>query len=162
MILLDLFSHDMTLRRVASTRGGEYAGPCPWYGGRDRFWVWPHAERPRYWCRQCNRNGDAIQYLRDLHGLTYHEACARLGLPIDWHPAPPRPHAPKPPPLAVPPNPVWQAQARAVIERCEQILWTPAGAQALNYLRRRGLQDDTIQTARLGYHPTERWEPPEE
>ena len=55
----------------------------------------------------------------------------------------------------------WQAQARAFVERCEQILWTPAGAQALDYLHRRGLQDDTIQAARLGYHPTERWEDPE-
>ena len=83
MILLDLLSHDTTLRRVASTRGGEYAGPCPWCGGRDRFRVWPYADRPRYWCRRCNRNGDAIQYLRDRHGLTYRAACARLGLPLD-------------------------------------------------------------------------------
>src|SRR4029450_4928759 len=102
MIMLDLLSHDTTLRRVASTHGGEYAGSCPWCGGRDRFRVWPHAERPRYWCRRCNQNGDAIQYLRDLHGLTYHEACARLGLPIDWRPAPPRPSTPHTTPQGVP------------------------------------------------------------
>jgi DNA primase len=162
MIMLDLLSGDTTLRRVASTNGGEYAGHCPWCGGRDRFRVWPHAERPRYWCRQCNRNGDAIQYLRDRHGLSYREACVRLGRPLDARPTLPRPHTPKPPPLAVPPNRAWQARAQAFSERCEEILWTPAGAQALAYLRRRGLQDDTIQTARLGYHPTERWERPEQ
>jgi DNA primase len=158
MILLDLLSHDTTLRRVASTHGGEYAGPCPWCDGRDRFRVWPNADRPRYWCRQCNRTGEAIQYLRDRHGLTYRQACAQLGLPLDVRPTPPRPHSPKPPPLAVPPNPVWQAQARAFVEYCEKLLWTPAGARALDYLHRRGLQDDTIQAARLRYHPTEQWE----
>jgi DNA primase len=160
MILLDLLSHDTTLRRVASTRGGEYAGPCPWCDGRDRFRVWPYADRPGYWCRRRNRTGDAIQYLRDRHGLTYREACARLGLPLDARPTLPRPHAPKPPPLAVPPNQAWQVRTRAFIERCEQLLWTPVGAQALDYLQQRGLQIDTIRAARLGYHPAERWEHP--
>ena len=68
---------------------------------------------------------------------------------------------PKLPPLATAPIETWQAQARVFVECCEQLLWTPDGAQALDYLHRRGLQDDTIQAARVGYHPTERWENPE-
>jgi DNA primase len=161
MNLLDLLSGDTTLRRVAGTHGGEYAGRCPWCEGRDRFRVWPNADRPGYWCRQCNRHGDAIQYLRDHRGLTYREARVRLGLTPDAGPTPPRPRAPKPPPLAVAPDRVWQAQAQAFAERCETVLWTPVGAQALTYLRRRGLRDDTIRAARLGYHPAERWERPD-
>jgi DNA primase len=51
--LLALLNRDTRLRRVASTNGGEWAGPCPWCGGTDRFRVWPYAARPRYWCRQC-------------------------------------------------------------------------------------------------------------
>jgi len=32
----------------------EWAGPCPWCGGEDRFLVW---EEGNYWCRQCKRDG---------------------------------------------------------------------------------------------------------
>src|SRR6266850_3358176 len=86
MNLLDLISRDTTLRKVANTHGGEYVGPCPKRGGRDRFRVWPHAETPRFWCRQCGWSGDAIQYLRDHDGLTYQEACTRVGRPLDASP----------------------------------------------------------------------------
>jgi DNA primase len=159
MTLLDLIGANTKLRKVASTHGGEYAGPCPWCGGDDRFRAWPFAERPGYWCRRCDRKGDAIQYLRDHHGLTFAEARARLGQPL---PDPPRQRLPpKPPPLAEAPTVLWQAKARAFIEACEATLWTTAGAQARAYLRRRGLIDETIRAARLGYHATEHWESPE-
>ena len=49
--LLELIGRDARLRKVASTRGGEYAGPCPFCGGRDRFRVQPR--RGRWWCRGC-------------------------------------------------------------------------------------------------------------
>ena len=78
MSLLDLIGREVPLHRVASTHGGEYAGPCPWCGGRDRFRVWPHAERPGYWCRRCGQKGDGIQYLRERDGLSFAEACDRL------------------------------------------------------------------------------------
>ena len=76
--LFDLVSQDVPIRRAASTGGGEWCGPCPSCGGRDRFRAWP--ERGRYWCRQCGRRGDALQYLRDFHGLTFAEAKRALGL----------------------------------------------------------------------------------
>jgi DNA primase len=41
------------------------------------------------------------------------------------------------------------------------MLWAPAGHKALAYLRQRGLQDETIRHARLGYHAVERREPRE-
>ena len=80
MSLVDLISADVTLRRAGSTGGGEYCGPCPWCGGTDRFRVWPEAGN--YWCRQCNRKGDAIQYLRDCRGLSYPEAAKLVGKPL--------------------------------------------------------------------------------
>src|SRR5436305_15259018 len=55
MNLLDLVTRDTRLRRMASTHGGEYAGPCPFCGGRDRFRVWPNMAHPRYWCRVCRK-----------------------------------------------------------------------------------------------------------
>ncbi len=158
MNLLHLLSRDTALHKVANTDGGEYVGRCPWCGGDDRFHVWPDADQPHYWCRVCGRKGDAIQYLRDHEGLTFRQACERLGQPL---PQTSRQYStPKPPPLAMPPSPAWQARARDFIEPCERTLWTPAGVKALAYLHRRGLTNETIREARLGYHVTEEWEVP--
>jgi DNA primase len=46
----------LQLKRVS---GEEYAGPCPWCNGQDRFRVW--RDRGNYWCRpgpgHCGRSG---------------------------------------------------------------------------------------------------------
>jgi DNA primase len=147
---------DTPLRRVSSAHGGEYAGPCPWCGGRDRFRVWPEADRPGYWCRQCGKRGDAIQYLRDRHGLPYREACDRLHLPTRDRTARPI----TPPPAPEPPGATWQARAMDLIEASTRRLWGPAGVKALAYLRRRDFAEATIRQARLGYHPCEVREAP--
>jgi len=63
--------------------GSEHGGPCPWCGGDDRFRVWPDQGTGglgRYWCRQCRRKGDVIDFLRDYKGLTFREACTDAGL----------------------------------------------------------------------------------
>jgi DNA primase len=78
--LLGLIGTDTRLKRVAATRGGEYAGACPWCGGQDRFRVQP--ERGRWWCRGCSdgpRWQDAIAYVRQRDGVDFVEACRRLG-----------------------------------------------------------------------------------
>jgi DNA primase len=153
--LLGIIGQDVPLKRVASTNGGEWAGACPFCGGRDRFRVWPDPPdgRPRYWCRQCGRKGDAIQYLRDKHGLSYAEAKERLGLPGNdtgpiTQPGPSRP----PEPLPDPPPPAWQDVAREVVVRCVAALWSGQHDEVLDYLHRRGLTDRTIWRARLGYN----------
>jgi len=69
------------LKRVSSSGGGEYAGPCPFCGGTDRFRCWP--TKGRAWCRQCGWKGDAIQLLRDRDGLSFFEARRQLGLSTD-------------------------------------------------------------------------------
>lgn len=78
--LLDLVQQDVPLRQAATTNGGEYAGPCPWCGGQDRFRVWPHRQRPGWWCRGCGRSGDAVGYVMQRHGVGYPEALRRLGI----------------------------------------------------------------------------------
>jgi hypothetical protein len=59
-----------TLRRVARAGGGEWSGPCPDCGGRDRLRVWPSPVSgvPRAWCRQCNARGDALHWAALLAG----------------------------------------------------------------------------------------------
>jgi DNA primase len=161
MTLLELIARVTTLRKMASTQGGEYAGPCPWCGGTNRFRVWPHRHKPGYWCRRCLRQGDALQFLRDWQGLSYREACQRLGLlPATGS----RPGAPRPlpmPRLASPPSPTWQAQACTFTEACARTLWSAAGARARAYLAARGLDPEVIREARLGYHAVEQHAPRE-
>ena len=168
--LLDLIGRDVTLRKHAAKDGGEYIGACPFCGdggkGRnsDRFHVWPKAQMPRYWCRVCEKGGDAIQYVRERHKLTYAEALDRLDLAggngnsaaVSTGQAPailPR-HDP-----AAPPSDGWQARAVTFCMTAEDTLWTPAGARALAWLRgARSLSDATIRAASLGYNPADGYE----
>lgn len=63
------------------------------------------------------------------------------------------PAMPKPPAPTVAPGPEWQQAARAFVETCRAALWADGGHRALAWLRGRGLSDDTIRAAGLGYNP---------
>lgn len=149
--LVELAGADSPLRRVSAT---EHAGPCPKCGGRDRF----HVTRGWWFCRQCHdRRGDAIEYLRWRDGATFAEACEALGGARTALAGPrtrntPR-SAPTLPRLSAtgPPGAAWQARARAMVAHCEALLWE--NPEALAYLRGRGLRDETIRAARLGWCP---------
>lgn len=154
--LLALISRDTQLKHTASTDGGQWSGPCPWCGGRDRFCVWPNAEHPHYWCRQCGRKGDAIQYLRDKDGLSFAEAKERLGMATDQLPRRSAPVQPRQDPELEPPGREWQDAARQIVSECAAALAVERGAGALDYLHARGLEDDTIWRARLGWNPQAR------
>lgn len=162
--LLDLIGKDVEVRRVASCKGGEFAGPCPFCGGRDRFRVWPEHPigRGRFWCRGCGTQGDAIDYLRQRDGIGFRDACARLRVscslpreptasfsPLGPVPSPPQSHSDG---RLLPPPEKWQAQARAFTDECCATLWSNTGQQALGWLRGRGLLDTTIQDAELGFN----------
>lgn len=168
--LLGLIGRDVSLKKAAATGGGEFSGPCPFCGGRDRFRVWPNAAKPNWWCRQCDRKGDAIDYVRQRDGLTFREACAALGQPTGWRSvrdeelrALVRGNR-QSPPVDEPPAEKWQQQARDYITKAERQLWNESsGADALSYLReRRGLTDETIKRWRLGYWPEDQWGDPTE
>ncbi|MBM4287460.1 MAG: zinc-binding protein [Deltaproteobacteria bacterium] len=152
------------LKRVATTHGGEYAGPCPWCGGRDRFRVWP--EEGRYWCRGCGKAGDDVQYLREYRGLSFPDAWKLAGrgpLPaspeyktsqgglgagpktsqggpgkVDW----------KPESLSLP-GEQWQGMAEKLVDFAASRL-TMGDRE---FFGMRGLTPATINEARLGYWP---------
>lgn len=65
------------LDKVKYSSQKEAHAPCPFCGGEDRFIVF--SDTNRAWCRQCNWKGDLIQLLRDREGISYREACRRLG-----------------------------------------------------------------------------------
>lgn len=58
-----------------------------------------------------------------------------------------------PPPPPAPPSDVWQLRAGAFATYAEEQLWSPAGRDALEWLHRRGFQDDVLREWRLGYNP---------
>lgn len=79
--ILAVIGNDTELKKVGSTRGGEFKGACPKCGGADRFIVWPL--EGKWTCRQCFPDlapQDAIQYRRHVKGETMGEAVEALGL----------------------------------------------------------------------------------
>jgi len=154
--LVALVGKDVHLRKVASTGGGEYAGPCLKCGGEDRF----HVSASGWWfCRQCHeRRGDAIAYLMWRDGTTFLDACSALGNAIAATNS--KGSAKRTPvtPLTrehdtEPPSPVWQNQAGKFVAWTVEQLWQ--NDAALAYLRGRGLADETTRSAKLGYNPRE-------
>jgi DNA primase len=127
--LLALAGADTTLRPVAE---GEYAGACPFCGGRDRFRVRPFdAGGGRWSCRHCSGGNDdpgswpdAIEYAARRENLSYLDACRYLMGPLRLpRRAPqrrPRPDSLLLAPLA--PSPAWQAAAREAAARSQQRL----------------------------------------
>lgn len=164
--LLALIGADVQLKHKAATNGGEWAGPCPWCGGTDRFLVWPNADRPGYHCRRCGRTGDAIRYLMETRNIDFPEAAHRLGaVEQDGNAATGRRGERQPPERPAPsiqaPSAAWQARARAFAHYARTALWSRAGERYLAYLReKRGLKDETIHDWGLGCNPTELWDLP--
>ena len=109
--------------KVAGTHGGEWACPCPACGGKDRFRFWPaQGEGGTWYCRQCDKGGDSIQFLREFEGLSYTEACRRLGVERAAAPTSIMPRADKeerpwePSPTPADPGPVWQEHAAKLLD----------------------------------------------
>lgn len=146
------------MKRTAATSGGEFCGPCPFCGGRDRFRAWPRhpSGRERWWCRQCQRSGDTIDLLRTINGLSFASAVAAIGgNPLNIPTQMPQRTVRS---VVTPPNGAWQGRAEGIATEAERALQDPGGARALAYLRSRGFTDETIQGARLGYVAADRRE----
>ena len=142
MTCVDVVGEDVELRRVSSR---EWAGPCLRCGGRDRL----HVQEDRWFCRSCSPTWrDAVGYLGEIRGMPWRDAYAYLGLERqerDWIPVLRRPAPPRVP------SAEWRLAAQEVCLRAAAAIWTPVGQEALNYLRGRGLRDETIRTWGLGY-----------
>lgn len=96
------------LKPWSRTDGGEFHGPCPRCGGKDRLIFWPrHPKGPRIQCRQCHPESmnpvDLVIWLDkapDFRGAVLHLTGGRLPMaaplpPVDTTPQPYEP--PRPP-----------------------------------------------------------------
>jgi DNA primase len=145
--IVDLVSETVQLRRS----GKNYTGFCPFHSNTrtPAFVVFPESGTWRCF-GQCNEGGDIFSFVMKKEGWDFAEALRFL--------------ADKAGIQLKPPTPAEQAAAeehealRALLEEAvtfyrHQLLNTPAGQQALDYLHQRGLKDEIIEAFGLGYAP---------
>lgn len=159
MGLLDFVSQaGVVVKKVSSTKGGEYAGPCPGCGGVDRFRVWPADKGGggSYWCRGCGKGGDDVQFLVDFLRYQYRDAFQEVGrsMPDNYRAAGYRPAAADLPSKFQPrvhekPVEVWRERAGDFVTKCHGALLE--NKTALHYLAGRGLDLQAVQGFRLGW-----------
>src|SRR5260370_603731 len=154
--------------RHSTSRGGQYNGHCIFscHGlGHDRLWVQPnYGDYGWFKCNGCGTKGSGVDYLMIKSGMSRNEALKTVG----WKPrdgSEPKFIIPKSAYMYQPthemPNEIWQRSAIYFAEYCMDMLWGRMGREALAYLRARGLKDETIRAAEIGYNPTEKWRPGE-
>lgn len=143
-----------------AVRGSENAstvnGPCPFCGGRDRCVVWAdkreglgkvcmeHGVSGVFWCRQCGKGGDTLEFMTAAMGMDFKDALRELGIAAG-SPAVRIPHqAPKeeePKPFSgrdmADPSQLWMSHAMRMVEDSVQAL--EAGSTAAAWLARRGI-----------------------
>lgn len=160
--LLELIGRDTQLKKVASTGGGEFHASCPFCGGEDRFAVQPNGHG--WSCRQCTPHWqDAIAYVQRRDGVGFKQAVETLGLPLDQQPRSKLVHRPLTPdkPQALDTDYIalsdesWQREALHFCEWAYKQLWLDSGHKALEYLLERGITQEIIDQAGLGYNATD-------
>ena len=130
--------------------GRGLVGRCPFHDDRGRPNLYVYPDQGRWWCFRCGSGGDAIDFLRRREGLSFREACRRLG----GHPAGASTGSSVPGRAARTKR--WD---RLTLE--EQVVMNTACAlyahslwrnpRALAYVRERGIPDRVIRGCALGY-----------
>ncbi|MBK1659523.1 DNA primase [Paracraurococcus ruber] len=137
--------HGLIGRRTRLARNGrQWKGCCPFHNEKTpSFYVYDD----HFHCFGCGAHGDAITFLMRAEGATFPEAVERLAAETGMQ-------VPKPTPQAA----ARERRARdlhGVLAAAEAAyrrrLFLPEGRPALDYLRRRGLSDETIARFGLGW-----------
>ncbi|MDP9196406.1 MAG: DNA primase [Pseudomonadota bacterium] len=138
-------------RKVRLARAGrEYKAPCPFHNEKTpSFYI--NDQKGFFHCFGCGAHGDVIGFTMRIANLAFPEALEQLaaeaGLEV------PRPSAAER---------QQHERHKSLHDLLEQAtvwfgkqLYAPAGRQALEYLRGRGLDDEAIARFRLGYAPAD-------
>jgi len=149
--LVDIVSETVQLRRSGKT----YTGFCPFHSNTrtPAFVVWPETGTWRCF-GQCNEGGDIFGYVMKRDGIDFNEALRLLAEKAGVQLRPPTPREQE----AVEAH----DRLRSLLEEAvtfyrHQLINTPAGQSALEYIHSRGLSDQTVEAWGLGYAP-ESWE----
>lgn len=146
--LSDIVGRKVSLKRRS---GSEYAGLCPFHNEKTPSFT-VNDKKGFFHCFGCGEHGDAIGFVMKTEGMGFLDAVEKLAREANL-----------PVPRATP-------QERERVERASSLqqvvelaaLWfqkqlrLPVGRQGLDYLRGRGLSDETIDEFRLGFAPDSR------
>jgi DNA primase len=136
-------------RRIKLMRKGrEHLGLCPFHNERTPSFT-VNDDKAFYHCFGCGAHGDAIGFVMNSEGLGFREAVEKLAAEAG---------VPMPPERPV--DAGRQERERSLFDAVEATtaffekqLRLPAGRAAMDYLKRRGLDEATIGRFRLGYAP---------
>ena len=145
--IVDVISSYVNLKRT----GRNMVGLCPFHGEKTpSFHV--NVENAYFHCFGCGAGGDVITFIRRIENLDYMDAVRLLAQRAG---------------MTVPTEGVDDKTARIRARIFEanreaarffhRMLYSPQGAQALAYLRGRGLKESTIKHFGLGYAPPGRF-----
>ena len=145
--IVDVISSYVNLKRT----GRNMVGLCPFHGEKTpSFHV--NVENAYFHCFGCGAGGDVITFIRRIENLDYLDAVRLLAQRAG---------------MTVPTEGVDDKAARVRARIFEanreaarffhRMLYSPQGAQALAYLRGRGLKESTIKHFGLGYAPPGRF-----
>jgi DNA primase len=145
--IVDTVSQSVKLRRT----GKNYIGFCPFHSNTrtPAFVVFPESQTWRCF-GQCNEGGDLFSYVMKREGLDFSETLKKLADQAGVELSPQTPQSKK--------EEESQARLSRLMEEAlrfyrQQMLETEAGKKALNYIKSRGLSDETIKIWGLGYAP---------
>ncbi len=128
-------------------RGRSYVGLCPFHEEKTpSFYVDP--QRQIYKCFGCGAGGDVISFIMEIKGINFAEAIdelsRRAGIEIKktFKNSPSRSK-----------NRLFYDINRVAMEFYKKTLFSQAGKAGLEYLKHRGLKEETIEGLNLGYAP---------
>lgn len=146
VLLSDVIQTSVQLKK----KGHEYSGCCPFHNEKTPSFT-VNNEKGFYHCFGCGAHGDAIHFLQENNKLSFKEALEKLsdlsGINL--------------------PNNLFSSESTEKFEKREKSksllkvvcqwyqknLKMPHGKKAYNYLKNRGLTDETIESFALGYSP---------
>jgi DNA primase len=149
--IIDLVSESVKLRRA----GRNYTGFCPFHTNTrtPAFVVFPDSGTWRCF-GECNEGGDIFKFLMKKEGWDFRETLQNLALRAGVELEPQTPEKLE--------HDDHLDRLRNLLEEAvtffrHQLLQSEAGATALDYLQKRGLQTETIESFGIGYAP-ESWD----
>ena len=112
---------------------------CPFHSGDHTPSLGVNSEEGNWHCFGCGKGGDAITWVIEFYRMSFKEACEFLSSRASHIPNSTTHRMNFEKPGLLQPDAL-QELWRAVIDRCQQMLWEPIGSQAREYLHNRGLK----------------------
>ena len=144
---------DIVGRKVVLKRrsGSEYAGLCPFHNEKTPSFT-VNDKKGFFHCFGCGAHGDAVGFVMKTEGLSFPESVEKLAREVNM----PVPRATPAERERVERAATLQQVVELAARWFQKQLRLPVGRQGLDYLRGRGLSDQTIEDFRLGFAPDSR------